>query len=329
MNFTRSAFARRVAIAMLTAFVAALPQIANAQGNPLAGTWKFVPEKSTFTPGPARYQSMTLTFADSGEPVMNIEGMDAQGKPVKATYTAVPDGKPHPVTGVPNIDSGMWTRNSDTNVSYRYLKGKSIMALGTRVLSADGSTITFREQIYDDKGKQTSTAVMTFVNPDVKVASVTPAVAATAPGAVQTGMTPDETAGTEALAKGADDEAIRFFTKVIDAKQSTPRQYYDHISRGVAYARKGQNEQALADFDAAVKLKPDDADGHFRRGSTFATLKQYQSAIDDLNAVIQADAMNAAAYRLRGFSYNMLQKYMDGAADNEKACAINKEFCLN
>ena len=99
--------------------------------------------------------------------------------------------------------------------------------------------------------------------------------------------------------------------------------------RGVAYAKKGMNEQALADFDAAVKIKPDDVDARFRRGGTRVQLKQYQDAIEDLTAVIQADAMHAAAYRLRGFSYDTLGQYMEAAADNEKACSLNKDLCFN
>jgi hypothetical protein len=324
MNFTRSAFARRAAVVILAAFGAALPQIVVAQSNPLVGTWNLVPEKST----PARYKSMTLTFSDAGQTVMNVEGVDAQGKAVKGSYTAVADGKPHPITGMADFDSGSWTRYSDTNTSYSYLKGKSIVVLGTRALSADGKTLTFREQIYDRTGKQTSTAVMVFDNPDVKVASVTPNAAAPAAVAqAQTGLTPDETAGAAALAKGEDDEAIRIFTMVIEAKQPTPMLYYDHVSRGIAYTRKGQNEQALADFDAAVKLKPDDVDARFRRGGMRVQLKHFQGAIEDLTVVIQADAMNAAAYNMRGFSYNTLGQYTNSTADHEMACQLNKEFC--
>ena len=332
MNFIRSAFARRAAVVMLAAVAAALPQIAVGQSNPLAGTWKFLPEKSTFTPGPARYQSMTLTFSASGDPVMNAEGMDANGRPVKASYTVVPDGKPHPVTGMATFDSASWTRYSDANSSYSYFKGKSIVALGTRSLSADGKTLTFREQIIDRNGKPSSTALMVFENPDVQVASVAPAAAAAtaaaAPAAAQSALTPDETAGTEALAKGDSDEAIRLFTKVIDAKQQTATLYYDHISRAIAYGKKGQNDQALADFDEALKLKPDNLDARFRRGTLRAQLKQHQGAIEDMTAVIQADPMNGDAYRLRAYSYITLGDDKNASPDYEKACAINKQLCL-
>ncbi|HXI99781.1 MAG TPA: tetratricopeptide repeat protein [Micropepsaceae bacterium] len=328
MNFTRSAFARRAAVVMLAAFAAVLPQMVSAQSSPLVGTWNFIPEKST---GPARYKSMTLTFSDPA--VMNVDGVDAQGKPVKGTFAAVTDGKPHPITGIPDFDSGSWTRYSDTSASYSYTKGRSIVVLGTRSVSADGKTMTMREQMIDRNGKQSAPAVLVFENPDVKVATVVApppaaASAAPAPAAAGTGMTADETAASAALAKGDDDEAIRLFTKVIDTNKPTPVLYFDHVSRGIAYIRKNQPEMALADFDAAVKLKPDDVDAHFRRGGVRTQLMQFQQAIEDLTTVIQADDMNAAAYRLRAFSYTKLGDEKNAAPDYEKACMINKDFCL-
>jgi tetratricopeptide repeat protein len=328
MNFPRSALARVTAVVILATFAGLLPQLATAQNNRLAGTWKLLPDKSTFTPGPARYQSMTLTIPGSGDPVMNIEGVDAQGRPVKGSYTAVPDGKPHPITGIPAFDSGTWTRQNDSVVSYQYSKGRGIAALGTRALSPDGSTLTFREQIYDDKGKQTGIAVMVFLNPDVMVASATPPPDAPPPPPKPV-FTPQETAALAVLDKNDNDEAIRQFTAIIDAKPPSPMLYYDYGSRGIAYLRKGQQDQALADFDSAIKLKPDDGDSHFRRGAIKFGQMQYQAAIDDLSVAVQADPMNADAFNMRSFSYYRLQQTEKGAADTEKACALKKEYCVN
>jgi hypothetical protein len=329
MDFPRSTLARHAAVVIFVTLTALFPQFAAAQSNPLAGTWKFLPDKSSFMPGPTRYQSMTLTFPKSGEPVMTAEGMDADGKPIKGSYTAVPDGKPHPITGLPAFDSGTWTRENDNVVSYQYSKGRGIAVLGTRALSPDGTTLTFREKSYDDKGKQISTAVMVFQNPDVKVASVAKPPESTAPVAPKPVLTPEETAALDVLAKNNNDEAIRLFTAIIDAKPPTPMLYYDYGSRGIAYLRKGQQDQALADFDAAIKLKPDDGDSHFRRGAIRFQQMQYQAAIDDLSVAVQADPMNADAFNMRSFSYYRLQQNDKGAADTEKACALKKEYCVN
>src|SRR6266849_2631127 len=264
MNLPRSAFVRRAAIVILAAFAAVLPQIVIAQGVPLTGTFNFVPGRSNFTPGPARYKSMTMTFSASGD--MTLEGTDARDKPVKVTYTAVADGKPHPVAGVDAFDTVSWSRFNDAITTYAYLKRKSNVALGSRSLSADGNVLTFNEKTFDEKGKQTGTAVMVFAKPGFEVASATPPGRPAAPTVMLPATTPDEDAGTAAIGKGDSDGAIAAFTRAIDSKDKVATPVYDHIMRGLAYANKGMTEQALADFDAAVKLKPDDVDARFRRG---------------------------------------------------------------
>jgi tetratricopeptide (TPR) repeat protein len=331
MRFLTSTFARPTVLVVLAALTAALPQVAAAQKNPLIGTWNFLPDKSTFMPGPARYKSLKLTITDPT--VMDIEGEDTQGKPVKVTYNSVVDGKPHPITGMANYDQGSWDKINDNSTHYSYLKGKSIAVLGTRALSADGSTLTFREQVYDNKGKQLGTQVLVFRNPDVQVASAPPPPPPQPAGPPQMQLvsptfTPDETAANEALAKGDDDMAIQLYTKVIDSGAKTQMLYYDHVSRGIAFVRKHDDQKALADFDQAVKLKPEDVDARFRRGGARVQLKDFQGAIEDFSAVIEKDPMNAQAFRLRGFSNNVLNKTSEAAADNDKACELDKSLCL-
>lgn len=325
MNFAiAKSFGAAVLLAGLAASTSAL-----AQANSLAGTWEFHPEKSTATTAPLP-KSMKLTFADAAGTQMTVEGVDAQGKPVNATIPTVADGKPHPVAGMTTFDTATLTKFNDTTTSYNYQKRKSTVILGNRVLSRDGNILTMREQIFNANGKQVGTTTMVFAKPGFDFASIQQAsVPATPGGAMQSPLTAAEQAAAAALEKGDDDAAIAAFTKIIDAPQKTPMLYYDHVGRGIAYAKKNQNDLALADFSAAIKLKPDSADALFRRGGTQVQLKQYQAAIDDFSAAIKLDEMNAMAYRLRGFAYNTLGNDKAAGADYDKACTLNKELCQN
>src|SRR5262249_41678863 len=79
-------FPRSAAIVAAAAFAAALPQVTFAAAPaPLTGTWEFVPDKSSGTPGPVRLKSGTVTLSDAGGGQMVLDAVDAQGKPVKAT----------------------------------------------------------------------------------------------------------------------------------------------------------------------------------------------------------------------------------------------------
>jgi tetratricopeptide (TPR) repeat protein len=321
-----TAFARRATIGIFSVIACALPQAASAQGNSLAGTWNFVPDKSTFMPDSMRYKSMTLTI-DPGQTKMDAAGVDADGNAVKASYPATADGKSHPISGSPDADAGTLTRFSDTGASFIYTKRKSNVAIGNRILSQDGNVLTFTEKTYDDRGKQTGTARIVFAKPGYDFASANTNTSTRGP-TMGSPLSPEEMAATALLEKGDDDAAIAAFTKLIDGKP-TPMLYYDHVSRGIAYAKKMQNDLALADFDASLKLKPDNTDARFRRGGTRLQLKQYDAAIEDLNAVIQADTSNAMAYRLRGFAYNTQGKDKLAGADYDKACSLNKDLCQN
>lgn len=314
---------RQAALAVLAALAFA-PSTAFAQPVPLTGTYTLVPEKSTATPGPVRFKSMSITFDDQGK--MTIDGVDAQGKPVKGTVNAVADGKTYPAAGITDYDTTAYTRFSDTTASYNYQKRKTTVALGNRVISNSGYTVTFREQTFNANGRPVGTTTLVFEKPGAPVVQQA-SVPAGGTIMVQPGLTADETAGTAALEKDDNDAAIAAFTKAIESKDPKANPLYDYVSRGIAYAKKNMNEQALADFDAAIKIKSDDADARFRRAGVRLQIKDYKAAIEDFTEVVKLDEKNATAYRLRGFAHNTLGDDKSAAADYEKACELNKEYC--
>lgn len=57
----------------------------------------------------------------------------------------------------------------------------------------------------------------------------------------------------EALTKGAQPEAVALYSEAI---RRQPESFISYYRRGVSYARMGQQESALADLDAAVRLAP-------------------------------------------------------------------------
>ena len=323
MDIRRFAFARHAALAILAAFALA-PNAAQAQPVALSGTYTLVPEQSTAAPGPVRYKSMSITFDGQGK--MTVDGVDAKGNPVKGTVNAVPDGKAYPAAGITEFDSTTYTRFSDTTSSYNYQKRKTTVALGNRTISREGYVVTFSEQVFNANGRPVGTTKLVFEKPGappIQQASVNTGSTIT----VTPGLTADETAGTTALEKDDNDAAIAAFTKVIGSKDAKANPFYDFVGRGIAYAKKNMNEQALADFDAAIKIKGDDADARFRRAGVKLQIKEYKGAIEDFTEVVRIDEKNATAYRLRGFAHNTLGDDKSAAVDYEKACELNKEYC--
>jgi tetratricopeptide (TPR) repeat protein len=196
------------------------------------------------------------------------------------------------------------------------------------VIAADGNSITFAEKIYNNTGKELAAHQMVFAKPGFEVATVAPPPAARPVAQPGAGNTPDENAASAALAAGNDDEAIRLYSAAIMSGNPQVNLAYDYVARGIAYARKNQNDEAMKDFDAAIKLKPEDPEAHFRRGGILVGLKKYDDAIKDLDVAIKGDDMNATAYYLRGFSYLSLTQDVPGAADKDKACMLDMKYCM-
>jgi tetratricopeptide (TPR) repeat protein len=80
------------------------------------------------------------------------------------------------------------------------------------------------------------------------------------------------------------DSAIVWYTHAITTL--SPMEYggaqeRGFFGRGVAYNMIGQPDSALRDFDAAIKLNPDDPYAFFHRGNANKALKKYAEAIAD------------------------------------------------
>ena len=65
--------------------------------------------------------------------------------------------------------------------------------------------------------------------------------------------------GYSHLSDGRPDEAIAQFNEVIRVK---PDWYQPYVGRGTAYARKGDTEHALSDLDRSIELNPRYADAY-------------------------------------------------------------------
>ncbi len=52
------------------------------------------------------------------------------------------------------------------------------------------------------------------------------------------------------------------------------------VNRGIIHLHRGANEQALADFDAAIAMQPEMAEGHTNRAAALLETRDYRGALD-------------------------------------------------
>ena len=91
---------------------------------------------------------------------------------------------------------------------------------------------------------------------------------------------------------------------------ATPIQKGPIRLRGNAYYKKGQYDRAIADYNTAIRLKPDLALAFNNRGLAYSDKAQYDRAIDDYNTAIRLKPDYTLAFNNRGNA-----KYYKGQTD--------------
>jgi len=144
--------------ALLLGFAAVIVpgRTALAQTDPAIGSWTLNVAKSTYTPGPApRSQTITITASAKGIKVVS-KGIDGKGKPTSTEYTAGFDGQNVPVMFNLIYDSLSQKRIDKNTTELVRKKAGKVVQTATRVVSADGKTMTITTNGADEQGRPVS-----------------------------------------------------------------------------------------------------------------------------------------------------------------------------
>lgn len=117
---------------------------AQAQSNPIVGTWKLNVEKSKYDPGP-KPTSLTRTVEAQGDGLKyTFAGVAADGKPIAYGFTVQFDGKDYPVTGsMPSgADSVSGKRINSNHYEATLKKGGKEVGKSKVSISKDGKVTT-------------------------------------------------------------------------------------------------------------------------------------------------------------------------------------------
>jgi Flp pilus assembly protein TadD len=95
-----------------------------------------------------------------------------------------------------------------------------------------------------------------------------------------------------------------------------------YVDQGVANLENGKLDQALKDFNEALKLRPNDPALYDYRGIAQRAKGQDDLALQDFNQAIELDAKFARAYRDRAMVYFDRSDFDKSVADQEKAQSL-------
>lgn len=117
---------------------------------------------------------------------------------------------------------------------------------------------------------------------------------------------------------------IKACTALIEAAQGSPRdRAKTYKSRASAYFAIGDDERAMADNDAAIKLDPNFAAAYRGRGDIYTDLEDPDRAIAEFDKALQLNGKLVAAYVGRSYAYDEKGDDDHALADANKAIRLD------
>ncbi len=94
------------------------------------------------------------------------------------------------------------------------------------------------------------------------------------------------------------------------------------VQKGMEDSQAGRYDQALKDFNDALKLKPRDPALITYRGVVYYAKGQNDLAMKDFNQALEIDPKFGKAYYQRGMIYENQEKFAQAAAELKKAKSL-------
>lgn len=142
--------------------------------------------------------------------------------------------------------------------------------------------------------------------------------------------------GNDRLARGDNAGAV---AKLTEAIQQDPQNFGAWLNRGVAYEQMQRYDQALRDYDEAIRLVPALGKAYHCRGHVHSDRNEHELALSDYDQAIkcagavQVDAQGQvvavnlpAAYYDRGNALYMLGRYSEAIGSYDQALALEPDF---
>jgi protein O-GlcNAc transferase len=99
-----------------------------------------------------------------------------------------------------------------------------------------------------------------------------------------------------------------------------------HNRKGRALQGRGKHEEALACFDQALAVKPDDAEAHFHRGASLRQLGRHAEALASYDRALTLKPRYAEAFFNKANLLSALGRLQDAMASYDQALALKPDY---
>ena len=119
-------------------------------------------------------------------------------------------------------------------------------------------------------------------------------------------------------------DAIKYFTRRINNDES-PSNYTD---RGLFRMKRGELDEAIGDFNEAIRLDTKYALAYYYRGSAWWNKGHLDGAFADFSVTIQLDPKHAQAYDKRARAWMVKNEFDKAIADCNEAIRLDPEYAM-
>ena len=99
----------------------------------------------------------------------------------------------------------------------------------------------------------------------------------------------------------------------------------DYLVLGHQAYQRQEYEEAIINYDKAIRWNPKDANPYLWRGHARVNIQQYQEAIDDFDEVIRIRGNVVSVYQIRGYAKSCLGLYSDAKQDYQKGLQLAQQ----
>lgn len=134
-------------------------------------------------------------------------------------------------------------------------------------------------------------------------------------------------AAYHASVNGDDQRAVELYTQAITTSKLTQRNLASaYFNRGLAYRKLGMYKSALADYSAAIEVKPDYVAAINNRGYLHLLMGDNVGALRDLSQALALRPDNPLALTGSGVAYSRLGMYDMAAVELGRAVNANRTY---
>ena len=115
------------------------------------------------------------------------------------------------------------------------------------------------------------------------------------------------------------DEAIVVLTELISRETDLDKKFTLYETRGLVYFNSGRHDQAISDYNEAIRLNPKNNRIYNYRGDAYLAKGDFDRAINDYSKAIENGFSDVSVYMNRGTAYSLKDQYSEAIADFNEA----------